>query len=86
MKSTPQRSERRRRRGPDEGNAVQTKALQFSHPKPTSTAADAPVVVPHVALNTAALAVALAAAQLTTGGRLKRGAPLGDGRATPRCC
>ena len=51
-----------------------------SHPKPTSTPAGAPIVVPCITLNTAALAVALAAAQLTTGGRLKRGAPLGDGR------
>ena len=48
--------------------------LQFSHPKPTSTPTDAPILVPHVTLNTAALAVALAAAHLATTGRLKRGA------------
>ena len=48
--------------------------MQFSHPKATSTPTDAPIVGPHVTLNTDALAVALAAAQLAITGRLKRGA------------
>ena len=39
-----------------------------------STPTDAPIVVPHATLNTAALAVALAAAHLATTGRLERGA------------
>ena len=54
--------------------------MLFRHPERTNTPTGAPIIVAHVALNTAAVAVALAAAQLTTGGRLKRGAPLGDGR------
>ena len=87
MKSTPQRSQRRQHGGPNEDKAVPTKTLKFSHPKATSTAADAPIVVPHVTLNTAALVIALAAAQLAAGGRLQAGrSPLGDGRRHPRCC